>query len=306
MLMALKKFFFNLMIGGIFLLWGVSARAETVEYDGLIEPYEVIEIGAPSEGIVTQVKVDRSSQIKKGQILVALEPSLEQAAFEKARAMAAFDGEIKLQQTQLSFAKRVYQRIKPLAVISANDKDQAATKIILTDFRLKKAWENNTLAKLELKKARAMLARRSVKSPISGVVVDCYVSPGEYVKSQPLLKVAQINPLRVEVIIPARMFGRIIPGMTATIVPELTAYGEHLATVRIVDRIIDSASNTFGVRLELPNKKHLLPAGLKCLVRFEVNGTVDDGTIDNGKKGNKTIYGVKKRTATVALGQIQN
>jgi RND family efflux transporter MFP subunit len=311
MLVALKKFFFNLMIGGVFLLWGVSARAEIVEYDGLIEPYEVIEIGAPSEGIVTQVKVDRSSQIKKGQILVALEPSLEQAAFEKARAMAAFDGEIKLQQTQLSFAKRVYQRIKPLAVISANDKDQAATKIILTDFRLKKAWENNILAKLELKKARAMLARRSVKSPISGVVVDCYVSPGEYVKSQPLLKVAQINPLRVEVIIPARMFGRIIPGMTATIVPELTAYGEHLATVRIVDRIIDSASNTFGVRLELPNKKHLLPAGLKCLVRFEVNGTVDDGTIDNGKKdkkakGNKTIYGVKKRTATVALGQIQN
>ena len=256
------------------------AWAEIVEYDGLIEPYELIEIGTPSEGIVDQVNVDRSSPIKKGQVLVALESSLEQASLKKAQAMATFDGEIRLQQIQLAFAKRVHQRIKSLAAISAHDKDQAATKIILTEYRLRKARENNTLAMLEVKKAQAMLARRSVKSPISGVVVDRYVSPGEYVKSQPLLKIAKINPLRVEVIIPSRMFNKITPGTTATIIPELSAYGEHRATVRIVDKIIDSASNTFGVRLELPNTEHHLLAGLKCLVRFELDTSMDTETID--------------------------
>jgi hypothetical protein len=74
----------------------------------------------------------------------------------------------------------------------------------------------------------------------------------------------------VEVIVPAQMFGKISPGMTATVVPELLAYGEQTATVTVVDKVIDAASSTFGVRLELPNPDQQIPSGLKCLVRFEI------------------------------------
>ena len=99
--------------------------AETVEYDGLIEPYVVVDVGAPAEGIVSRVTVDRSSSVEKGQILVELESSVERATLEKAKAMATFEGEIALQLTQLAFAKRVHQRIKSLTAISIHDKDQA-------------------------------------------------------------------------------------------------------------------------------------------------------------------------------------
>ena len=261
----------------IFLLL-ISASAawpENVAFDGLIEPYEMVEIGAPAEGIVAEVLVDRSSMVKQGQTLVRLDASVERAALEKARAMATFAGEIDLQQAQLAFAKRVHQRVKQLAVISAHEKDQAATEIILTGYRLKKARENRILAELEVKKTQALLAQRAIKSPISGVVVDCYVSHGEYVNNQPLLRIAQIDPLRVEVIVPARMFGKITPGMTAAIFPELPRYGELTATVSLVDKVIDSASSTFGVRLELPNADHQMPSGLKCLVRFEVEADTE-------------------------------
>ncbi len=260
------------------LLYASIATAETVEYDGLIEPYVVVDIGAPAEGIVADVTIDRSSSVEKGQILVELESSVERATLEKAKAMAAFDGEISLQQAQLAFAKRVHKRVKTLTAISTHDKDQAATEIVLTRHRLEKARESSTLAKLELKKAQALLERCSIKSPISGVVVERYVSPGEYVNNQPLLRVAQIDPLLVEVIVPARIFGKINPGMLATIVPELPEYGEHTATVTIVDRVIDSASSTFGVRLELPNSERQLPSGLRCLVRFEIEENADQVT----------------------------
>ena len=199
------------------LLYASIATAETVEYDGLIEPYVVVDIGAPAEGVVATVNVDRSNSVEAGQVLVEMESSVERAALEKAKAMAIFDGEISLQKTQLAFAKRVHGRVKKLAGISNHDKDQAATEIIRTEYHLKKAREKSTLAKFELKKARAILDRCLIKSPISGVVVERYVSPGEYVNSQPLLRVAQIDPLRVEVIVPAQIFGRIIPGMPATI-----------------------------------------------------------------------------------------
>ena len=42
----------------------------------------------------------------------------------------------------------------------------------------------------------------------------------------------------------------------------------YSATVAIVDRVIDPASNTFGVRLKLPNPDYRLPSGLQCQVRF--------------------------------------
>jgi membrane fusion protein (multidrug efflux system) len=41
-----------------------------------------------------------------------------------------------------------------------------------------------------------------------------------------------------------------------------------MANVVIVDRVVDAASGTFGVRLTLSNPSNRLPAGLKCRVRF--------------------------------------
>ena len=275
MLILSKTTIFNLILTALLML-ATAVYAETFEYDGLIEPYVVVNIGAPAEGVVAEVTVDRSNSVKKGQVLVRMESSVEQAALEKAKAMATFDGEIGLQKTQLAFAKRTYDRFKRLEAVANHDKDQAATEVIRVGHRLKKAREKRTLAKYELKKAQAILNRCSIKSPISGVVVERYVSPGEYVNSQPLLRLAQIDPLRVEVIVPAQMFGRIYPGMIATIVPELPQYGEQTATVTIVDKLIDAASSTFGVRLERPNAEQQMPSGLKCLVRFEIKESADE------------------------------
>ena len=274
MFRRLKKTMFNLIL--IAILVPISSMyAETVEYDGLIEPYVVVDIGTSAEGIVDRVTVDRSSLVKKGQTLVVMESSVERAVLAKAKAMASFKSEIGLQKTQLAFAIRTADRFRKLDAIASFDKDRAATEIIRVRHRLKQAQEQSALANFELKKAQAIVNRCWVKSPISGVVVERFVSPGEYVDGQPLLRVAQINPLRVEVIVPAQMFGRIVPGLTATIVPELPEYGERIATVTIVDKLIDAASSTFGVRLELPNAEQQMPSGLRCLVRFEFEQYAD-------------------------------
>jgi RND family efflux transporter MFP subunit len=290
MLRQLKKFVISWILMAI-LLPTASTQAEMVEYDGLIEPYVVVDIGAPAEGIVDQVMVERSNSVAAGQPLVLMESSVERAILAKARAMASFDAEIALQNTQLAFAKRTADRFRKLDSIANHDKDEAATEIKRVKHRLKQAREKSALAKFELARAQAIVDRRTIKSPISGVVVERYVSAGEYVDGQPLLRVAQIDPLRVEVIVPARMFGRIGPGMTATIVPEFAEYGEQTATVIIVDQLIDAASSTFGVRLELPNAERQLPSGMRCLVRFEID-----------QKDSRT----KKVTARVASDRAQD
>lgn len=80
------------------------------------------------------------------------------------------------------------------------------------------------------------------------------------------MKLAQINPLNVEVVMPVEIFGTIHVGMTGEVNLEPLIKGRFRARVTVVDRVVDAASGTFGVRLELPNPDFAIPAGIKCMV----------------------------------------
>jgi RND family efflux transporter MFP subunit len=250
---------------------GVAEETDPVEFEGMIEPFELVNVGTPVEGVVELVNVKRSATVEKGDLLVQLESSVENSVVKRAKVLAAVEGEIKIQKERLAFAERMHKRVEELfegEAISAEKRDEATTEVSLAHARLQKAKENRALAKLDLERARAMLNRRTIKSPIAGVVVERFVSPGEFVDNKPLLRLAQMDPLRVEVILPASMLKSIKPGMTANIIPETQEDTNYRATVSIVDRVIDPASGTFGVRLELPNPDYQLPGGLKCSVKF--------------------------------------
>jgi hypothetical protein len=83
-----------------------------------------------------------------------------------------------------------------------------------------------------------------------------------------MLRLAQIDPLRVEVIVPVSAFGMIEVGQIAIVQPEEPVVGNYQAEIVIVDRVADAASGTFRVALDLPNPDYSLPSGLKCMVQF--------------------------------------
>jgi multidrug efflux pump subunit AcrA (membrane-fusion protein) len=109
------------------------------------------------------------------------------------------------------------------------------------------------------------------------VVVERYSHEGERVEDKPVVKVATIDPLRVEVIVPATHFNKIKQGMTATVKPDMAEVELRTAKVVVVDRVIDAASNSFRVRLELPNPENGLPPGLRCKVEFDNFAAADAG-----------------------------
>ena len=57
----------------------------------------------------------------------------------------------------------------------------------------------------------------------------------------------------------------------AAVRPEEPIGGIYTATTTVVDQVLDAASNTFGVRLALPNPGLRLPAGIRCKVSFEMH-----------------------------------
>ena len=105
-----------------------------------------------------------------------------------------------------------------------------------------------------------------MRSPFAGVVVERYANVGERVEERPLVRVAMLDPLRVEIVMPASRWGSVAVGHQLAVVPELPGAGTLTARVTHVDRLIDAASNTFRVRLALPNPGHRLPAGARCKV----------------------------------------
>ena len=113
---------------------------------------------------------------------------------------------------------------------------------------------------------------RTIRSPANGVIAERYVSPGERVEEKPIVRLATIDPLRVEVVVPAQLFGSIQAGAWLNVVPELPNAKPRLAKVVLVDSLIDGPSNTFRARLQLPNANYEVPAGLRCSVELGTEG----------------------------------
>lgn len=245
------------------------ARAQTL--DCLVNPYVVVSVSFAPDGVLDTVSVDRGDLVRAGQVLATLESSVEKATVALAAARARVEAATKSNQVRLDFGVRKFQRTDEMYkknLVPLKDLDEAETQKILAEIGMVEAKENREIAELELERARAALAQRTMRSPVAGVVTERILSPGEFVRGTAILKLAQIHPLRVEVIAPVMLLGKISVGMRAEVLPEAPVGGSYPATVTVVDRVVDAASGTFGVRLELPNPAYRLPAGLKCKVRF--------------------------------------
>lgn len=253
---------------------GIAGNALAInvpELDCVIEPHMVIDLSSRTDGIVEAIEVDRGDLVEEGQVVVRLESGVEQAAVEYARAAANADSDLEASKISMNFAHRRRGRLESLykeQVLSSDQMDEMETEAVLTKLERNQAKERRRLAQLELRQALEVLERHTIPSPITGVVVQRFLAPGESVEEKPIIRLAQIDPLRVEVIVPVTYFGSIQAGQSAVIMPERPMQGEFPAQVTVVDRVADAASGTYRVRLSVPNPDYKLPSGLKCMVRF--------------------------------------
>jgi RND family efflux transporter MFP subunit len=216
------------------------------DHECLVEAFMVVNVGSPVDGVLEQVLVNRGDRVRKGQVVARLQSGVEVAAVQLSKARVDF-GRRRLERNETLFEKEL---------ISAQDRDELATEV--------------SLRQEELKKEEEALKLRTIVSPIDGVVVERRLVPGEFIRSDKsvVLKLAQINPLNVEVIAPASLFGAVRVGSSGKVNLAPFLPGVFSAKVVVVDKVIDAASGTLGIRLQLPNPDNKIPAGIKCSVQF--------------------------------------
>lgn len=253
----------------------VAAQALDGDHQCLIEPYRRIEIRSSVEALIDQVHVQRGSVVRKGQRLVDLQSSVEQAALDSAKFRAVMEGSLRSSEARVDYARDKLRRREELSrqnFVSSQERDDAAAELRVAQAELLEARDNRQLSVLESKRLEELLRQRTLLSPFDGVVTEVEQHPGELAQTgegaRPILKMAQVHPLRVEVVLPVALYNQVRAGASAEIEAEAPTKGRYKATVQIVDKVVDSASGTFGVRLELPNPAGNMPAGVKCKVRF--------------------------------------
>ena len=212
----------------------------------LAEPSMVANVGSPIDGVLEVVAVDRGDTVRKGQVVARLQSGVEAAAVALSKARVEF-GKRKMERNESLFEKQL---------ISAQEKDEMETE--------------TRLREQELRKDEELLKLRTIVSPFDGVVVERRLVPGDLVRADKsiVFRLAQIDPLNVEVIAPADLFGTLKAGMTGTVTFGAMVPGKFTAKVAVVDRLVDAASGTLGVRLRLPNPGNRIPAGIKCSIQF--------------------------------------
>lgn len=258
------------------MLWSDAQSAAL--FDCLTEPTQTVDISSPVVGLLEKVNVQRGDKVRKGQIIAHLESTAETASVALALYKSEMTAPIITAEDKIKFAKRKYERRRDMQAqdfMSGQERDEAESEMKQAEDELKLAQENKAAAKLEWQQQNSLLKLRTIRSPFDGVVVDQSLYPGEVVEptgqKKSILKLAQLNPLRIYVILPMSAFGKVTHGMKVDVHPEPSIGGHFIGYVNIIDRVVNAASGTFNVFLEVANPSLDVPAGVKCKANFPID-----------------------------------
>ena len=259
----------------------------------LIQPDSEADIGSPVVGVVESISVERGDRVRKGQVLAKLRSRVEAASLRVAKTRAEADADVKAARANYLYLKQEYVRAEDLykqKFISKAALEKSRAEMDVAREKLEQAKKQRDVWKREVELAKAQLELRAIRAPFSGMVAERHVSVGERIEDQPMFRVTRVDPLRVEIVVPAGMFGTIKKGMDIRVTPDLPKFAPLDAKVILVDEFVDAASNTFRVRASLPNSEGKIPYGSRCTAELI------ESSADSAKSYPQSVPGEKPET----------
>ncbi|MCS8129846.1 efflux RND transporter periplasmic adaptor subunit [Pseudomonas aeruginosa] len=235
----------------------------TSDLPGRTAAYRVAEVRPQVSGIIQKRLFTEGTVVRKGQQLYQIDPSLYQAAVDKAEAS---------RDTARNLAQR-YQRLLDTKAISRQQFDDAQA-----------TWKQ---AEAELKTARINLEYTHVMAPIDGRISRSNVTEGALVSAQQSLELASINqldPIYVDVTQAStevlRLRRELVAGHLAMVGPDQvkvdltledgTPYAQQ-GVLKFSEVTVDPSTGAVTLRAQFPNPDGLLMPGMF------VHGTLVEG-----------------------------
>ena len=255
---------------------------QTVEASGIINPVKTVSIGSQVSGMISALYVDYNSQVKKGQLLAQIDPSLFQAQVNQAQgSLSSAKANYQKTKSMLIYDEANYKRYKELykkRYVAKSDLDlaEATYKADLAQLNSMNALIAQSAATLQNNLTN--LRYTNIISPVNGVVVSRAVDVGQTVAASfttpTLFTVAQdLTKMQIEVSVSEADIGKVKVGQKVDYT--LDGYPNEIfkgqvSQVRISPTTVSNVV-TYTVIVSVNNDNEILKPGMTANVSIITN-----------------------------------
>lgn len=232
----------------------ISQPLDTVAHlQGELSAYESVALFARTSGFVSKVLVDRGSEVKRGQVLVML----------VAPELRAQRAEV---QAKLTVDESTFQRLRAAA--------QTPGAVAKQELDIAEAALRADRARLD--SLRSVEQYLTVTAPFDGVITERNVHPGALAGPQgagsagPMLRMEQIDRLRLTVPVPEDLLGAVAQGISATFSVRAYPGQEFSGTIQRIAHSVDVSTRSMSVELDVDNKAKQLAPGMFADVSWPI------------------------------------
>lgn len=239
-----------------------------VSANGTLNPVVLVNVGTQVSGVVKALHADYNQQVKAGQILLELDPSLLLAQIAQSSA------NVTRAQAALKLAKTIAARqqgLLKLDYVARQDVDQA-------DDTVAGARAQLAVAQAQLKRDQTNLSYSVIRSPVSGTVIDRSVDVGQTVaasfQTPTLFKIGQdLSKMQIDTTVAEADVGGIKVGQPAHFTVDAYPDREFEGKVRQIRLNPTSQQNvvTYDVVVAVDNPDFVLLPGMTAYVNIEID-----------------------------------
>ena len=211
---------------------------------GTISPVQGATISAEMPGTVAEIMFQSGTPVKKGDMLLRLDTSAEEATLRSAQA-------------DFELAKNEFERAKDLAnrrVISKSELDAASARF--------------AQAQAAVQNAQSAVDKKQVRAPFDGIAGIREVNVGQMVPvGQRLVTLQSLDPVYIDFALPQQDLAAVRQGLPVVVQTDAVPNEQFTGELTAVNSAIDPATRSVALQATLPNPKHLLRAGMFARVQ---------------------------------------
>jgi HlyD family secretion protein len=281
----------------------------TVEATGTLEAVTTVEVGTQVSGTIKALGADFNTQVRKGQVIAELDPSLFDTQVAQERAtVARLRAEVERVRVQADDAQVKLRRARELAsqqLIAQSDLDAAVSAANAADASVKSSEAQLVQAQASLNQAQVNLSHTIIRAPIDGVVIARNVNVGQTVaasmQAPTLFVIAQnLKEMRVNASVDESDIGRIQTKQPVRF--RVDAYPNDTFTGMVsqvrLQPVVEQNVVSYVTVIDVPNPELKLKPGMTAAVTIET-GRADDVL----KVPNAALRFRPTEAAFAALGQ---
>lgn len=221
------------------------------ETHGTLEAENEVDLVSRVAGPIVELSTEEGQRVKKGQLLARIDDRELVAQLDVAR--------VRLEESKQSFERVKNLFEKELVARDAYDQSFAAF----------------AAAKGDLERLQVQLQYTRITAPFSGLVIRRYVKFAEHVQGgAPLFRLSDFDPLLCPIQVPERELAQLKKGQRAELTVESFPGRRFQAKVLRLSPVVDAASGTVRVTLEV-NSEGLLRPGMFAGVFLEMASRTD-------------------------------